>query len=123
MLKGIKTSPEAQSLMELVFSKDKNKQAVTLRRMMKDRAVYCSNASSHHSPPGNEWRRSGYLGDGANGFIAGWKAAGGGNLWMTWHLIGQCWAFMFWRENPEKMIAEAIQAEYPALLVRSVQET
>ena len=119
-MKDLKFSTKTQDLIKLIFPGDKK--AAGLRKLARETALFATSHNKFHNPPIGGRLNEPNLGRSGTGFVAGWRAAKGGDLWLTWHKIGGDWAFMFWDADPTPMLFEAILRDYPALLVKSVQE-
>lgn len=114
-------STKAIELTHLIFHTTGLKNITEFRRKIEENSLHISSAHRTSKWPGGDFTGP-EVDVITHYFLCGWNAAGGGDLFVTWHeKVGRV-HFMFWREDPADFLERALE-QRADLLVRSVQET
>jgi hypothetical protein len=113
-------SKKAQDLVWLIFCTTGLKKIGEFRSIVGEAALFSDGANQNNSwsKKTENWEMS-YPN---RCFLQGWEAAGGGDVWVTWHKgNGGYLNLTFWREDPAELLEKLLQEHRPDLLVMGVQ--
>jgi hypothetical protein len=115
-------SAKATRLMHIIFHTMGLKNISDFRYAVEEEFLHMSSAYKTSKWPDGDFNNPSEVDVITHYFLRGWNAAGGEDLFVTWHKKAGRVHFVFWREDPACLLEKMLQEQRPDLFVKSVQE-